>query len=53
MVVWFGTPLIPGLALRAGECTQVGWHAIGSINRTVYRGAYPYGTAISFESFTV
>jgi hypothetical protein len=30
---------------------QVGLHAIGSIDRTVYHGAYPYGTAIRFESF--
>ena len=30
---------------------QVGLHAIGSIDRTVYRGAYPDGTAIRFESF--
>jgi hypothetical protein len=26
-------------------------HAIGSIDRTIYRGAYPEGTAIRFESF--
>jgi DNA-binding SARP family transcriptional activator len=30
---------------------QVGLHAIGSIDRTVYHGAYPEGTAIRFESF--
>jgi hypothetical protein len=30
---------------------QVGLHAIGSIDRTVYRGAYPDSTAIRFESF--
>jgi hypothetical protein len=30
---------------------QVGVHAIGNIDRTVYRGAYPDGTAIRFESF--
>jgi hypothetical protein len=29
---------------------QVGVHAIGTINRMVYRGAYPEGTAIRFES---
>jgi hypothetical protein len=29
----------------------VGLHAIGSINRTIYHGAYPDGTAIRFESF--
>jgi hypothetical protein len=32
---------------------QVGLHAIGNIDRTVYPGAYPDGTAIRFESFTV
>jgi hypothetical protein len=26
-------------------------HAIGKIDRAVYRGAYPGGTAIRFESF--
>jgi hypothetical protein len=30
---------------------QVGLHAIGNIDRTIYRGAYPEGTAIRFESF--
>jgi tetratricopeptide (TPR) repeat protein len=30
---------------------QVGLHAIGAIDRTVYHGAYPDGTAILFESF--
>jgi hypothetical protein len=30
---------------------QVGVHAIGSIDRTVYCGAYPDGTAIRFASF--
>jgi len=30
---------------------QVGMHAIGNIDRTVYRGAYPDGTAIRFEEF--
>jgi regulation of enolase protein 1 (concanavalin A-like superfamily) len=32
---------------------QVGMHAIGSIARTVYPGAYPDGTAIRFESFEI
>jgi hypothetical protein len=32
---------------------QVGLHAIGNIDRTVYHGAYPDGTAIRFESFTI
>jgi hypothetical protein len=30
---------------------QVGLYAIGSIDRTIYHGAYPDGTAIRFESF--
>ena len=30
---------------------QVGVFAVGSIDRTVYRGAYPDGTAIRFTSF--
>jgi hypothetical protein len=32
---------------------QVGLHAIGSIDRTIYRGAYPDGTAIRFNSFAL
>ena len=30
---------------------EVGLHAIGAIDRTIYPGAYPEGTAIRFESF--
>lgn len=30
---------------------EVGLHAIGNIDRTIYHGAYPDGTAIQFESF--
>ena len=30
---------------------QVGVHAIGKIDRTVYPGGYAKGTAIRFESF--
>jgi class 3 adenylate cyclase/tetratricopeptide (TPR) repeat protein len=30
---------------------QVGVHALGNIDRSVYHGAYPEGTAIRFESF--
>jgi hypothetical protein len=30
---------------------QIGLHAIGDIDRTVYHGSYPDGTAIRFESF--
>jgi hypothetical protein len=32
---------------------QIGLHAIGYIDRTIYPGAYREGTAICFESFTV
>jgi adenylate cyclase len=32
---------------------DVGVHAIGSIDRTIYPGAYPEGTAIRFEAFQV
>jgi hypothetical protein len=32
---------------------QVGLHAIGMIDRTIYHGAYPNATAIRFESFTL
>jgi regulation of enolase protein 1 (concanavalin A-like superfamily) len=30
---------------------EVGLHAIGNIDRTIYNGAYPDGTAMRFESF--
>jgi len=30
---------------------QVGLHATGNIDRTIYHGAFPEGTAIRFESF--
>jgi len=29
---------------------EIGLHAIGAIDRTIYHGAYPDGTAIRFES---
>jgi hypothetical protein len=32
---------------------QVGLHAIGNIDRTIYHGAYADGTAIRFEVFTL
>jgi tetratricopeptide (TPR) repeat protein len=32
---------------------EVGLHAIGNIDRTVYHGAFPEGTAIRFEGFEV
>jgi hypothetical protein len=36
-----------------GGVLQVGMYAIGMIDRTIYHGAYPDGTAIRFESFTL
>jgi DNA-binding SARP family transcriptional activator/predicted ATPase len=36
-----------------GDELQVGLHAIGMIDRTVYHGAYTDGTAIRFDSFTL
>jgi len=35
----------------AQDPLEVGVHAVGAIDRTIYRGAYPEGTAIRFESF--
>jgi hypothetical protein len=32
---------------------QIGLHAIGNIERTIYHDAYVEGTAIRFESFTL
>jgi hypothetical protein len=36
-----------------GAEIQVGLHAIGNIDRSIYHGAYPDGTAIRFASFEV
>ena len=33
------------------EPVEIGLYAIGNIERTIYNGAYPDGTAIRFESF--
>ena len=33
------------------DTVQVGVHAIGMIDRTIYHGAYPEGTAIRFTDF--
>ncbi|MEM7134065.1 MAG: BTAD domain-containing putative transcriptional regulator [Chloroflexota bacterium] len=33
------------------EPLSIGVHAIGTIVRTIYHGAYPEGTAVSFKSF--
>ncbi|MCJ7737093.1 MAG: hypothetical protein MUQ10_07240, partial [Anaerolineae bacterium] len=35
------------------DTVQVGVHAIGMIDRTIYHGAYPEGTAIRFTDFKV
>ncbi len=45
---WYtvGTATFP-----AHDPIQVGVHAIGEIDRSIYHGAYPEGTAIRFESF--
>jgi predicted ATPase/class 3 adenylate cyclase len=47
---WFtvGTVMFP-----VDDPIQVGLHAIGNIDRTIYGGAYPEGTAICFESFQI
>jgi hypothetical protein len=39
------------VAFPVEDPIQVGLHAIGHIDRTIYHGAYPDGTAIRFESF--
>jgi regulation of enolase protein 1 (concanavalin A-like superfamily) len=45
---WFtvGTVMFP-----VEDPVQIGVHAIGHIDRTVYHGAYPKGTAMRFDSF--
>jgi len=35
------------------DTVQVGVHAIGMIDRTIYHGAYPEGSAIRFREFRV
>jgi hypothetical protein len=45
---WFTVGQVP---FPVEDPVQVGLHAIGNIDRTIYRGAYPDGTAIRFESF--
>jgi tetratricopeptide (TPR) repeat protein len=49
-VEWFS---VGEVAFPAESPLQIGLHAIGDIDRTIYRGAYPHGTAIHFESFTL
>jgi adenylate cyclase len=38
-------------AFPEGDPVEVGLHAIGNIDRTIYPGAYPEGTAIRFACF--
>jgi tetratricopeptide (TPR) repeat protein len=45
---WF---TVGHVAFAVEDPLQVGLHAIGFIDRSVYHGAYPDGTAIRFESF--
>ena len=40
-----------GCELSSREALRLGLHAIGHINRMVYPGAYPEGTAIRFNEF--
>jgi hypothetical protein len=43
--------IVSSVPFPGADPVQVGVHAIGNIDRTVYRDAYPDGTAIRFESF--
>jgi DNA-binding SARP family transcriptional activator len=47
---WF---TVGQVVFHVDDPLQVGLHAIGMIDRLIYPGAYPDGTAIRFESFTV
>ena len=47
-VRWF---TVGSVAFPVEDSLQVGVHAIGAIDRTIYHGAYADGTAIRFESF--
>jgi regulation of enolase protein 1 (concanavalin A-like superfamily) len=46
--VWFQ---VGQTAFPAADPVAVGVFAVGAIDRTVYPGAYPGGTAICFEPF--
>jgi hypothetical protein len=46
--IWF---TVGHVEFPVEDPVQVGLHAIGKIDRAVYHGAYPDGTAIRFESF--
>ena len=45
---WF---TVGGVEFPVEDPVEVGLHAIGNIDRTIYHGAYPEGTAIRFEAF--
>jgi hypothetical protein len=45
---WF---TVGQVELLLADALQIGLHAIGWIDRTIYHGAYPEGTAIRFECF--
>lgn len=45
---WFS---VGQVEFSAGDVVEIGLHAIGCIDRTVYHGAYGEGTEICFESF--
>jgi hypothetical protein len=47
---WF---TVGGVAFPVEDPVEIGLHAIGNIDRTIYHGAYPEGTAIRFEAFEV
>jgi DNA-binding SARP family transcriptional activator/regulation of enolase protein 1 (concanavalin A-like superfamily) len=42
---------VGGVAFPADGPVEVGLHVLGNIDRTIYPGAYPQGTAIRFASF--
>jgi regulation of enolase protein 1 (concanavalin A-like superfamily) len=46
--VWYA---VGETAFPVADPVQVGLVAIGNLDRTIYPGAYPEGTAIRFESF--
>jgi len=47
---WF---TVGGVEFPVEDPLEVGLHAIGVIDHTIYHGAYPEGTAIRFETFEV
>jgi hypothetical protein len=47
---WF---TVGGVEFAVDDPVEVGLHAIGNIDRTIYHGASPEGTAIRFEGFEV